>query len=222
MRFHRLMLIVGVDIGSVRRRGGFSWATADESASGQDDPTALGHLIIDELNRQGRVALAWECPLAVPVPEPEGEAWRDLGKARSGEGNRPWSAGAGAGSMATGFVQLAWLCAFVDSGCAQPPEVTTQSARFLEGHADLLLAEAMVTGDGKPKAVATLQDQADAAAAAKRLAELLALGSTEVSDVFCSPLHPLNLAAVAALHAGMRIDPAELGKDVLVAKARPV
>jgi hypothetical protein len=45
----------------------------------------------------------------VLVPGTKPHAWRGLGKARDGEGNRPWPAGAGAGALATGLAQGAWM-----------------------------------------------------------------------------------------------------------------
>ena len=217
------MFIVGVDVGSVRRKGGFSWATPEEHIYGDDDPTRLGSLVVEALNSASRVALAFECPLAVPVPSVRGESWTELGRARRGEGNRSWSAGAGTGALATGLVQLAWLCRFLVEHCRAAPRVTTQLGYFAAARADLLIAEAMVTSEGKPQPVNRLQDQADAVAAAKRLQEMLAGSDGEPSsDVSCAPHVALNLAAAAAMHAGMNIDESELRRDIIVAKAKPV
>lgn len=175
------------------------------------------------------VALAFECPLSVPVPGVGEGAWRDLGRARSGEGNRSWSAGAGTGALATGLVQLAWLCRLLVEQCAVAPRTTTQVERFLEAKADLLIAEAMVTSDGKPEPVDGMQDHADALAAAlaaaKRLAEILEAtraGIRTPTDVTCLPHDALNLAASAAMHAGLPIATDEMRLDVLVAKVLPV
>ena len=96
---------------------------------------------------------------------------------------------------------------------------------FLEGRADLIVAEAMVTGAGKPVVVDGGQDTADAWAAARRLQELLDLGRTGspvVSAVDCAPHGALNLAAVALHRGGLTVDPAEWSTDVLVARVRPV
>ena len=89
--------------------------------------------------------------------------------------------------------------------------------------AELLIAEAMVTSEGKPEPVDGLQDHADAVAAAMRLAELVFTETQGLitADVSCQPHSALNLAVVAALHAGLTIDTAELHLDVLVAKVRP-
>ncbi|WP_460599454.1 hypothetical protein [Flexivirga lutea] len=215
--------IFGVDVGSVRRKGGFSWSTADGAQRGQDDPSQLGDAVVSALE-SGRVALALECPLSVPVPAAEAMGWADLGRARAGEHNRSWSAGAGAGVLATGLVQLPWLLRYVADRSTVHVVATTQPDAFLAGRANLLIAEAMVTSDGKPEPVDGQQDHADALAAARRLAELLTMAASGdlISDVSCLPHVALNLAASAAMHAGLLLDPAELRQDVLVAKARPV
>lgn len=214
--------VFGVDVGSVRRKGGFSWSTADAVQRGQDNPRELGDAVLAAL-ADGQVALAFECPLSVPVPEVSGDGWADLGRARAGEGNRSWSAGAGTGALATGLVQLAWLLRYVADGSKASLRVTTQVGVFMAHDADLLVAEAMVTNDGKPEPVDGYQDHADALAAARRLGELLEQASSgqSESDVRCAPHVALNVAAAAAMHAGVLLDPAELHGEVLVAKARP-
>lgn len=210
-------LIIGVDVGSVRRPGGFAWATADGQLSGQDDPSEVVMVIVDACADGRKVALAFECPLSVPVPEATGDGWRDLGRARVGEGSRPWSAGAGTGSLATGLVQLTWVLSAVKQTTDTPPRTTTQLTEFLNGDTQLLVAEAMVTSDGKPElAPGISQDQADAFAAAKRLGELIE--GDGVSDISCEPHEALNLAAIAAIHAGLDIKLDELNMDILVAK----
>jgi hypothetical protein len=218
------MLIIGLDVGSVRRKGGFAWATADEIVHGQDDPRALGELIAQALDEGRRVALALECPLAIPIPSPDGHAWKDLGRARKGEGDRAWSAGAGTGALATGLAQLAWLCGYLQSRCLRLPRPTTRLASFLTGDANFFIAEAMVTSTGKPEGVSALQDHADAVAAAKRLVEIIdaGVGAAGAHEVRCAPMQALNLAVIAAMHAGMDIDQHELKQDIVVAKTRPV
>lgn len=210
--------VFAVDVGSVKRKGGFSWSTPDGSRQGQDDPSQLADALAAELATGDQVALAFESPLSVPVPD--SEHWAELGRARDGDGNRAWSAGAGPGVMATGLVQLAWVLRYLAERLSEPLSATTQVERFLNGEAQLLIAEAMVTGAGKPIAVAGGQDQADALAAAQRLDQMLgeAVSKGVPSDARCAPQNPLNLAAVAAMHAGIAIDPDELNLEVLVAK----
>lgn len=215
-------MFIGLDVGSVRRKGGFSWATSDEVVHGQDDPALLGKFIVEQLERGERVALAVECPLSVPIPEPTLAGWAHLGRARSGEGNRPWSAGAGAGALATGLAQLTWLCSFIEANAQRSFRTTTRLNTFQMG-AEFFIAEAMVTATGKPESVGGRQDYADAVASAERLVEVVSSESTTTTpDVCCAPMRSLNLAAIAALHAGLDVDPAELRDEVVVAKAEPV
>ena len=47
--------------------------------------------------------------MSVPVPGGQPDTWQGLGKARCGKRNRPWSAGASAGALATGLAQGAWM-----------------------------------------------------------------------------------------------------------------
>lgn len=219
------LLVLGVDVGSVRRKGGFSWASSDCLLRGEDDPAALGAVVTSALDAGRAVALAFECPLSDPVPGVGDGEWRDLGRARSGEGNRSWSASAGTSALATGLVQLAWLCRYLAEHCAVAPRTTTQVGRFLTAEADLLIAEAMVTSEGKPEPVDCMKDHADALAAATRLAEILygaRAGSPVPTDVSCMPHGALNLATSAIWHAGLPISADELRLDVLVAKVLPV
>lgn len=219
------MLSFGVDVGSVRRKGGFAWAAATADgivAQGVDDPAALGAAIVSELERCDQLAVAFECPLSVPVPSVRSDDWRHLGRARTGEGNRSWSAGAGTGALATGLVQMAWLFDFVVDRLGPVP-TTTQLPKFHQRASRLLIAEALVSGRGKPEPVDGLQDSADAAAAALRLADAVRGSAGErQSNVRCDPRGSLNLAVAAALRAGLDIDPAELGAEVLVAQVMPV
>ena len=216
------MFIFGIDVGSVRRVGGFSWAGIDDEGDvlvvGKDNPQALAEAIVDRLRLGSLVALAFESPLSVPVPLD----WHDLGRARTGEGRRSWSAGAGTGALATGLVQAAWTCRHIAQSVPHV-RATTQPDRLGDGKCQLLIAEALVSAEGKPEPVEGDQDHADAIAAAKRLAELInsETGSID-SDVYCKPAMAFNLAAAVASYAGLSIAANELHMDVYVAKARPV
>lgn len=100
------------------------------------------------------------------------------------------------------------MLAYLRDRVRESPRVTTSLERFMAGEADLLIAGAMVTSDGKPKPVDGLQDHADALAAAKRLDEILSGGlrGFEV-DVACAPQTALNLAATAAMMRACRLIP---------------
>ena len=107
------------DIGSVPNRR-FGWArsapdeTAIERHRGGVEIVDLVEAVVADIAAGCPVALGFECPLFVPVPE---QALR-LGTARPGEGNRSWSAGAGAGAMATGIVEVAWILSELRHRCS--------------------------------------------------------------------------------------------------------
>jgi hypothetical protein len=141
-------------------------------------------------------------------------------KARCGEGNRSWSAGAGAGALATGLAQGAWM--FRQLAVTLPAlAATTQAGTWRHGGAQLLLAEAFITASGKPEPLPAGQHAADAAAAGLALVEALDGPAPLASSACCSPHDPFNLMAAMALWAGLRIDPGELHSEVLVVAAHP-
>lgn len=101
--------VVAVDIGSVRPPSKFVWAAFDAPGrdvigTGEDPGTAVS-VLASGLFAGALAALLLEAPMAVPVPGRELDVWRGLGKARYGEGDRQWSAGAGPGALATGLAQ---------------------------------------------------------------------------------------------------------------------
>src|SRR6516162_11469429 len=59
--------------------------------AGTDRGTAVSALA-SGLLAGAQAALLLEAPMSVPVPGSQPGAWRRLGKARDGEGSRPWSA----------------------------------------------------------------------------------------------------------------------------------
>src|SRR5690348_16079756 len=91
------LVVYCADVGSVPLKR-FAWVRAetDGSLSRNTDIRQLVEMLISDLKAPNPVALGFECPLFVPVPS---ECVK-LGCARLGEGDRAWSAGAGAGSLA--------------------------------------------------------------------------------------------------------------------------
>jgi hypothetical protein len=212
--------VVGVDVGSVAASN-FAWAGFDapsqEVAGRGDNPFSAALHLAAGLS-QGLAALVVEAPMSVPVPPgADGEnGWRALGRKRSGEGARPWSASAGASALATGLAQGAWMLRELASrspGLA----ATTQPGMWRGVGAQLLLAEAFVSGSHKPRGHTADQHAADAEAAGLAFVKLLAGPEPITSRVVCSPRQPFNLLAAMAMWAGLRISPDELRAEVLVA-----
>src|SRR6266436_3686374 len=103
------LVIHCADIGSIRR-GNFGWArlaidAADTACNTGCDIHSFADAIASDINAGHRVALGFECPLFVPIPDDP----NDLTSSRPGEGNRAWSVGAGAGSLATGLTETVWI-----------------------------------------------------------------------------------------------------------------
>ena len=137
------------DVGSIRS-GNFGWARMDvpERAvtreRGGDVIEDLVDAAAGDIADGVPVALGFECPLFVPVPEDP----QRLGGARVGEGNRPWSAGAGAGALATGLAQAAWVLRRLRVR-APSERAFLDWENFAEARRGLFLWEAFVTDKAK-------------------------------------------------------------------------
>jgi hypothetical protein len=216
--------VLAVDIGSVASPSKFAWAAFDAPGrvlvKGGEDPESAVSALVPGLLAGAQAVLLLEAPMSVPVPDGQPGAWHWLGKARSNEGNRPWSAGAGAGALATGLAQGAWMLRQL-ADLVPGMEVTTQFGAWRSGGAQLLLGETFITAAGKPEPLAVSQHLADAAAAGLALLEMLDSPATVASSVCCSPRESFNLLAAMALWAGLRIGTAELRSEVLVVSALP-
>lgn len=214
--------VVAVDVGSVR--GNFAWAALDlpgrRVAGHGDDPEGASQCASEGLSQGIQVALGLESPLAVPVPHPDAQSWERLGLARPGEGNRPWSAGAGSGALATGLAQLAWMCQRIKAVGANVT-ATTQPSQWLVRKAQLLIWEAFVSGPGKPPPGDVGQHAADAAIAAITFAERLDSDQLAKNDVACDPHQSFNLAYAAAAMGGITIDARERTAPVTVLRTPP-
>jgi len=205
-------LIYCADIGSIPR-GRFGWARADpdeagvETHRGGTEIIELVEAVAEDLAGGRPVALGFESPLFVPVPA---EPLR-LGMARLGESNRSWSAGAGAGALATGIVEVAWV---LDELQRRHPAtvIYVDWAEFVEAGHGLFLWEAFVTAQAK---AATHVDDAAVAVAAFRGA---LPDPRKVNAVIAD--RPLSLLGAASLWSGASNDLDLLRAPCLVIKAK--
>jgi len=137
------------DIGSVSS-GKFGWALQDGLDSLEELPERnsledFADAVIERLKEGRSVALGFECPLFIPVrKKPE-----KLTSAREGEGNRPWSAGAGSGSLVTGLAETLWVFSRIREYMSSEPPVTTEWDEFQYMDGGLLLWEAFISADDK-------------------------------------------------------------------------
>jgi hypothetical protein len=134
------------DIGAVQA-GRFGWFGADP-----DGRPVSGHSIEELANsvaaaisRGAKVALGFECPLYVPLRDDP----MQLTKARAGEGNRSWSAGAGCGALATGLVEVLWVLERIRANTPASARAFLDWKAFENSNGGLFLWEAFVSGSAK-------------------------------------------------------------------------
>lgn len=146
------MTVCCADIGSVKK-GKFGWASnPSEPDADHASPRSLVEFVAERLQANLRVALGFECPLWIPIDDEPAR----LTCGRDGEGDRAWSAGAGACSLATGLTEVTWIL-------DQIRRETPDRAAFLDWEAfehtksGLFIWEAFVTASAKADS-----DQGDA------------------------------------------------------------
>jgi hypothetical protein len=203
-----------VPISAPCQRDAFGWSrgTIDkatiESHRGGTEILDLVDAVAEDLVAGRGVALGFECPLFVPVPEKP----LHLGMARRGEGNRSWSASAGAGALATGLVEVAWMLSEMRSRCPESRQ-HLDWGQFADAGSGLFLWEAFVSAGAK---AATHVDDAIIAVSAFR-------------DALPDPTHanaistdrPLSLLGAAMIWSGWTDDVTVLHMPCLVIKAAP-
>lgn len=134
------------DVGSVVA-GNFGWCASNPTTGirrGTSMPD-LAAAVARDLNAGVPVALGFECPLFVPI---SGHPER-LTSARTGEGSRAWSAGAGCGALATGLAQAVWVLREIRHHVTLAPPVFLEWPPFLSSGAGLFLWEAFVSAGAK-------------------------------------------------------------------------
>jgi hypothetical protein len=197
--------IVCADIGSVRGGNYGWWSSCGEHGS---KPTGLATHVATLLNGEHSVALGFECPLFVPLVEDELE----LTRARPGEEQRPWSAGAGCGVLATGLVQAIWTLAEIRKRLSRRAPATLDWPFFRNRQARLFLWEAFVTGTAKLPT-----HEADAEVGAKAFMQALPDPTTKNAVVCKSAVH--SLIGAALLRSGWSSDLSLLEKPCVVIRA---
>jgi hypothetical protein len=215
----RTIVIAVLDVGSRAKLGWCRVLKSGDQASEVDAGVGDGGLIEglievigEDLLADRAVALGFEAPLFVPLPA----AADDLGKGRVGEGNRPWSAGAGAAVMAYAAQQVAWvLTALRHRSGEHELSVGVDPVAWRRGDLNLLLWEAFVSGAAKDRASAN-QHVEDARAAAREFLHRFEAGALE-SDVTDRTV--FSVVGAAILRAGLSTDTGLLAQAPLVIRA---
>lgn len=139
--------VVCADIGSVAK-GCFGWAASLRSSPEIIEDTRIERLVqtvADGLVGGGKVALGFECPLFVPLPDDPSQ----LTSKRPGEGSRPWSAGGSLGALATGLTEVPWILMRIRARVGPNVPAFLNWKDFCGSSRGLFLWEAFVTGDAK-------------------------------------------------------------------------
>ena len=146
--FANSLAIYCADVGSVPL-GRFAWAAGglatDSTPDNCSSIDALTIALCDDLRANRPVALGFESPLSVPVQEQS----IHLGKARDGEGNRPWSSGGGVAALGTGMAQLAYLLKAIADDLELRPAVFLEWKDFHSHGSGLFIWEAFITKKSK-------------------------------------------------------------------------
>lgn len=198
------LALVCADIGSVKN-GNFAWYERDGASA--LDPSSLARQVAAFMNAGRPVALGFECPLFVPLPDDD---W-SLGSARPGEGARAWSAGAGCGALSTGLVQVAWVLRAIRAQLDTPGSAHLAWDSFSAAGRGLLVWEAFVSGG--QKGVDHLDDARLAVAAFES-----ALPDPAARNAIQCASEVYSLAGAALLRAGWSTDVALLSQPCLVIK----
>jgi hypothetical protein len=206
----RDLVVFCADVGSVRS-GNFGWARSERDAPSVADydsssPADLAKATVHELLSGRPVALGFECPLFVPVPDLDSA----LGAARKGEGNRAWSAGAGVGALATGLVQAAWVLRAIRARCPESDLHLTWADLCASGQG-LLIWEAFVSAGAK--GMTHVDDATTAVAAFSAALPDPTTASAITAD------RPLSLAGTVGLWSGWLDEPIALHQVPLVIRA---
>lgn len=199
-----MIAVFCADVGSIAT-GRFGWAgqhVTGEQVHGQNILQLCDH-VVRALEAGSQVALGFECPLFIPLAADP----RFLTRARIGEGNRPWSAGAGCGSLATGLAQAAFVLGQIKSRVPRAPAFL-RWAEFKQSQAGLFLWEAFVSGAAKA-------DSHVGDAQAGLRAFMRALPSPETVNLVHEP-RVLSLIGAALLRAGWELPVAILEEPCLV------
>lgn len=181
------------DVGSIALNR-FGWCHADLGGGTirtGGDISVFADGIVEDLSEGHKVALGFECPLFIPIPEDH----RRLGKARSGDGDRAWSAHAGAASLTVGLSQSAWVLRRIASTSRSPVAPTFRWGDAYQGQSNLFVWEAFVSGKAKADT-----HTGDAEMAAKAFLDAYP-NIEQASSVTCES--PLSVVGAAMRWAGL-------------------
>lgn len=208
--------IYAADIGSTRCDRGaapkFAWVCIDpdhpDDVRGSSDIEAFAKSIATSLAAGISVAVGFEAPMFIPVPD---EA-SDLCRGRAGEGSRSFAAPAGLAVSALGLHQAAWVLRYLRGAVSNTASFTMDDERWppAPGHPLLYCWEAFVSGPAHSEM--HIRDAATAAVEFMRNeSHLCVINAVEAQS-------PISLLSAAALWSGWTDDVSLLHRPCLVIK----
>jgi len=205
------IIVWAVDIGSIKN-GNFGWCRAYsfQNTTHGESISDLAEGVAKDLLEGRRVALGFECPLFVPITTDP----NDLTKARNGEGNRSWSAGAGCGALTTGLVECVWIFERIRELAKMAATPVLDWDRFQGGEGNLFIWEAFVSKDAKGGSHTD-----DATTAARAFWSKLP-NMNEANAIKAA--HPFSLVGAAMLRSGLSTDVQLLSQPCVVIVASGV
>lgn len=142
------IIIWCADIGSISKNR-FGWCRGTTQANSSlvtgSSIQDFAEGIAKDLSKGYKIALGFECPLFVPVTDNP----QNLTSSRKGEGDRPWSAGAGCGALATGLTETAWILNKIRELTETEINVTLSWEEFMSKSFNLFIWEAFVSKSSK-------------------------------------------------------------------------
>lgn len=213
-------VIYACDVGTTLTKPGklpkFAWVRVEPGTGteivGSSNIRTLVTKIEKDLGCGYSIALGFEAPLFIPVPE----SADDLSRGRQGEGNRSFAAPPGAAVATLGVHQAAWVLREIFSSCSGMCTFTLDAQKWSSATSRPLLLcwEAFVAGTAHSKSEeqSHIQDAATAAMEFLDKEEHL-MGANAVTAE-----QPFSLIGAAALWSGWKTDLQALHEQTLVIK----
>lgn len=202
--------IYAVDVGKTSEPPNFAWARVEPDEGSQAVCSSVRDLVSwleHDLERGLDVALGFEAPLSIPVPEDASE----LSRARTGEGRRAWSAPAGSTVAVLGLHQAAWVMQKLLEGTRYTHAFTLDPRRWPPNGSEKVFFcwEAFVSGEAHGSHE---QDAVTAVMEFLKHENDLAIANAVTAS------RPFSLIGAAALWSGWASSPDVLHEPALVIK----
>jgi hypothetical protein len=210
--------IYAVDVGSTRCKPGgtpnFGWARVDpeypNTVNGSSEIGALADAVVQDLSSGNSIALGFEAPLFIPVPELASK----LCHGRTNEGSRSFAAPAGLAVTTLGIHQSAWLLRHIARRCNNNIEFRVDPEAWppSRGGTILFCWEAFVSD--------TAHGESHVRDAATAVIEFMAMELDLAAATKIVAEWPLSLIGAVALWSGLSTDITILAQPTVVIRPK--